>query len=575
MKFIGSIFLCILCLLTACAYEETGVGVSSAVQITGNGYSLFQETSRATDFSEIPQGAHISLYATGSLSAEDLRLTLYNKEWRSEIPLSWKQPAIGATITAHFPPLHPDSSLYDERGGLKDRLLCQKTYAWGKPIELHFRHAYAKATFHLPDGFNATLQSIVVTPSHRLTAIRPHDAQYSIEENSGASVITERISVHESGIYTCYVPPTAPIALTLLFTQTDGKQYRVQLPSQTYSANVNAHFHLRKQEKGGIYTVEDFIAFSALLRQNEYKGRRLEEFGQVANGRRVYRLKTDLVLTETDMAAYKEATVDHRQQRPKAPLYLHGTFDGEGHSISHLTVYSGKQDYVGLFPQLTAGDTVRHLHIKQVRMRIEDEAWDCAGGLVGLNEGGTVDDCSVENLDFSTSIALAKNHDIGGLIGKHTGWLINSAARHIRFREAKVIQVSGLAGGCYYKQSKILNCLISGYSAVSSAENCQIARNSAEATIANVFIEGEDGAQLALYGKGCSYLYYPQGKMKRLFKYKEGSSQLTSYIPTTKQRYVQHLNNWIEQTGTTTYPAIVFRTWESSPDASTLQFSPL
>jgi hypothetical protein len=87
---------------------------------------------------------------------------------------------------------------------------------------------------------------------------------------------------------------------------------------------------------------------------------------------------------------------------------LRGSFDGAGHTISHLTVHGGT--YLGLFGELRIGAEVRNLGVTEVNMDASD---DYVGAVVGVN-GGTVTGC------YSTG-AVRGRTDVGGLLGDNWG----------------------------------------------------------------------------------------------------------------------------------------------------------
>ena len=82
-----------------------------------------------------------------------------------------------------------------------------------------------------------------------------------------------------------------------------------------------------------------------------------------------------------------------------------GVFDGNGHTISHLTIVG--KDYLGLFGQLEFGAEVKNLGVVDVNVT---GSGNFAGGLVGLNWDGSI------ATSYSTG-AVSGNEDVGGLVG--------------------------------------------------------------------------------------------------------------------------------------------------------------
>jgi len=120
-----------------------------------------------------------------------------------------------------------------------------------------------------------------------------------------------------------------------------------------------------------------------------------------------------------------------------------GTFDGNGHTISHLTI-SGR-GYTGLFCYLDPSAEVRDLGVVDVNITGVGRA---VGGLAGYTRGALVTRC------YSTGVVSSTGTAVGGLVGYNRGYMTHC------FSEAKVhgtsYSVGGLVGeswgtitGCY------------------------------------------------------------------------------------------------------------------------------
>ena len=98
-----------------------------------------------------------------------------------------------------------------------------------------------------------------------------------------------------------------------------------------------------------------------------------------------------------------------RQVFSHAPIQvLSGVFDGNGHTISHLTI-SG-DSYLGLFGQLVSGATVSSLGLRAVDIH---GTGDAVGGLAGWNDA-RITAC------YSTGAIRGKWY-VGGLVGGNDG----------------------------------------------------------------------------------------------------------------------------------------------------------
>jgi len=91
-----------------------------------------------------------------------------------------------------------------------------------------------------------------------------------------------------------------------------------------------------------------------------------------------------------------------------------GVFDGNGHTISHLTIKGG--GYLGLFGELASRAEVRDLGVVDVNIT---SSGDYVGGLVGYNGGSVWSSCSTGSVN---GIAC-----VGGLVGvNNSGSVLNS-----------------------------------------------------------------------------------------------------------------------------------------------------
>ncbi len=135
---------------------------------------------------------------------------------------------------------------------------------------------------------------------------------------------------------------------------------------------------------------------------------------------------------------------------------FNGTFDGDNHIISNLTLTSGDYSYLGLFGQIGSG-TVRDLELKDITIN-NTKAWaDGAGGLTGLNLEGTISNCRVTGNSTITGGA-----SVGGIAGEHDGGSIEQCSNNasIAANVDYSYYVGGIAGG--YWGGSITDCYNTG-----------------------------------------------------------------------------------------------------------------
>jgi hypothetical protein len=118
--------------------------------------------------------------------------------------------------------------------------------------------------------------------------------------------------------------------------------------------------------------------------------------------------------------------------------YFNGTFDGQGHTISNLTINDSNDYCVGLFAIMGPGNDLKYDlagsggHIKNLGLEggsISGSGnYSCAGGLVGYNKGGTITNCYTTGA-VSGGVSGSISGGVGGLIGWcWAGWITNCYA---------------------------------------------------------------------------------------------------------------------------------------------------
>ncbi len=118
-----------------------------------------------------------------------------------------------------------------------------------------------------------------------------------------------------------------------------------------------------------------------------------------------------------------------------------GVLDGNGHTISHLTIIG--ESYLGLFGQLDNGATISNLGLEAVDVEGTDY---CIGALVGENSGGSIANCY-------TSGNISGSWEVGGLMGYNSYGTV--AYCYSTGTVSGESRVGGLVG---WNESEITNC---------------------------------------------------------------------------------------------------------------------
>jgi len=128
-----------------------------------------------------------------------------------------------------------------------------------------------------------------------------------------------------------------------------------------------------------------------------------------------------------------------------------GTFDGDGHKISNLTI-SGDDDYFGLFGKIGSSGVVKNLGVENVSITSGDDSV-YVGSLVAYNAYGSITSCyGTGSVASSNGTSSAHSAYIGGLAGANNGDI------------SKCYAVASVTGGDYVEY---LGGLI-GYNGVGS-----------------------------------------------------------------------------------------------------------
>ena len=141
--------------------------------------------------------------------------------------------------------------------------------------------------------------------------------------------------------------------------------------------------------------------------------------------------------------------------------YFKGTYDGQGHTVSGITVSrtggSDADGCIGLFGYVEYGGTVQNVVLASSTFTGNDKI----GGIVGLNWGGTVKNCRVESsVTIKAGCNNAWNH--GGIVGYNDSGTIEgcvSAASIVNNGKSSHQFCGGITGRT---SSTIRDCLYTG-----------------------------------------------------------------------------------------------------------------
>ena len=114
-----------------------------------------------------------------------------------------------------------------------------------------------------------------------------------------------------------------------------------------------------------------------------------------------------------------------------------GVFDGNGKTISHLTITNTDQDYAGLFGYVDSTGQIKNLGL----VNVDIQGREYVGGLAGYS-GGTLTSC------YATGAASGSD-DVGGLVG-YSGGTLTSCYAGVTVTGTGTNSIGGLTGQNYY-----------------------------------------------------------------------------------------------------------------------------
>ena len=144
--------------------------------------------------------------------------------------------------------------------------------------------------------------------------------------------------------------------------------------------------------------------------------------------------------------------------------YYTGIFDGNGHTISNLTITKENlswDDDCGMFGLVGANATIKNLTLENVSLNTSvDEArfpMLGIGALAGANQG-TISNCNVSG-NISTNSEM---YHVGGIVGRMDSGVIQYCHSSASIQGGNSTYVGGVLGGEYATASVIKGCSFSG-----------------------------------------------------------------------------------------------------------------
>lgn len=340
-----------------------------------------------------------------------------NNTVKAEAPLYWSDTG-KHTVTAWYPAKSGTLDLSDQSQSLAYLLYATGTGDYQTQVTLNFTHALAKVRVTPSDDALGEVQSLQLYTYTQCTYEKGTVVQGSQEgwiemkkceytENSNAITCWEANVVPGYEIKKLRANGTEERDLSAAFTPEAGKFYNITLNKDLGYTEVSE----------GNYTVD-----------NEKGLRNLAKLVNSNGG------KTPINITLTgDITLTGEWTpignYDNRYT---------GTFDGNGHTITGLTINQKETSFLGLIGFLSSGGKVQNLTMKNVNLT---GYWN-VGGVVGYNNNGIVTACTV-----SGSINGSEN--VGSVVGNNYLGTVTAC-----YNTSSTVNGSYLVGGVVGQNNK-------------------------------------------------------------------------------------------------------------------------
>lgn len=537
-------------------FTENNIEHTTKVRIFGNSMSGFSGTlSRAETIRQIPENAEILFYSKGGIKADGEILTYSNSQWSGLKNDKWDVSGENAYIAAYYPVFENISDLYYPNGTIKDIVYCTTTANVGESINLSFSHIFTKMILNIENELNDTIKTININFPYKINEFDFYTGEYSVSESKDFCITFEK---NYTGKYEFLIPAGLYDNIPMEITSENGKIYKSAIYNNEYKKGYEYICNIKLNNKGnGIYTKEDFIAFTQLMNGNEYNGRTLDEFYVMHNGRRVFNLFNDLTFTDEESEKIISIGMNNNG--------FQDIFNGNNHKLENITLHDKKYaTRIGLFIETAENSIIKNLTLQNCKFASIDKS--DLSSLIGKNNG-IVDNC--HTIDFSFP-AMQTNYFFSGLVYLNYGKIINSSVSGISIDGG-----NGTIGVfAYENMGYILNCRINSKlnkkpGGISSSAIC--VRNNGNAY--NIFLEDYNSTLYGItYTNDSRGQYFncmiPEKYSKIIEIDKSNPDYIKGYTKYSDkieayQDITNKLNKWIENDGKEKYPDLIFRKWRT------------
>ena len=552
-------FILILCCLgeIACIPQDDYLETDS-MKISGyecKNYDLASRTIKIeNEETTLKNGSQISFYLKGDIQTET-QLELENGLWKGELPdLSNSNPTT-VTATAIYPFLENYNNLYSKEGELTDIWYDEQETSPYK-IELKFKHLFSRLSIELSESLQSSLEQITITPQQKVAALSLFPIKL---EYADTALPTTCLKKNTTGIYSLNVPPHENQTCLISLQMSDGKILSTKIQNQQMKGGVHYYCKISSKEDGkGIYTAEDFIAFSYLMIGKTYGDRTLDEFYTEKDGIRTFHLRSDIVFNEELSSQIQKIAMG-------ASMAFNDIFNGNNHTISGIILKNNRTEN-GLFTHIGKSGVIENLILDNMTINCTTHL---TAGLISVYNKGTIRNCKIKNSLISSSDT--ESNMVGLICNSNTGIIYNCMVSNSAI-ECSSNNIGGIVRGC---TGTMLNCLAINIDLSKCNEKGGFC-SSIKGTIHNCYIYDKGAAEWEKYGSFTNTI--SEGSINNCFGLEEGNKKafykisggtITNcrlYPETEGAEIIEQLNSWIETTGKELYPDKEFKKWILSPD---------
>ncbi len=337
---------------------------------------------------------------------------------KAETPLYWSDTG-EHTVTAWYPAKSGTIDLGNQSQSLVYLLSGTGTGKYPDPVTLNFTHALAKVRVTPSDNALGEVQSLQLYTYTQCTYEKGKAGQGSQE----GWIEMKKCEYTENGAtITCWEANVVPgYAISKL--RANGSEERTLSSGITPVAGKFYNITLDKDKGYNLST--DGKTYEV------YNANGLLAWNEVAQND----LSINCTLTDNIDLSGKEWTPIGSYINYSHTGYT-GTFDGQGHTISGLTINQAR-DAVGLIGCIDKGGTVKNVKLKDVNISGKSEV----GAIAGANLG-TVIGCSVEGGSVTASLTFA-----GGIVGRSLSRGTGGHGEIIGCSSSAKVQGESSAGG--------------------------------------------------------------------------------------------------------------------------------